>query len=101
LPDWREAVLAFNADESAYRLGVGITHFPCVQPQRLHIMALTGKMVKADGKVCLAMQGIQSKELNAFPSLSKLTSRRQQDLAGNAFTANVCAAYILALAVVR
>lgn len=101
LPDWRESVLAFNADESAYRLGVGITHFPCVQPQRLHIMALTGKMVKADGKVCLAMQGIQSKELNAFPSLSKLTSRRQQDLAGNAFTANVCAAYILALAVVR
>ena len=101
VPDWREAVLAFNADESAYRLGVGITHFPCVQPKRLHIMGLNGKLVKADGKVCLAMQGIQSRELNAFPPLSKQTSKRQQDWAGNAFTANVCAAYILAVAVVK
>ncbi len=101
LPDWREAVLAFNADESAYRQGVGITCFPCVQPKRLIFMALNGKLVKADGKVCLAMQGIQPKELNAFPPLSKQTSNRQQDWAGNAFTANICAAYILAVAVVR
>ena len=101
VPDWRETVLAFNADESAYRLGVGIMHFPCVQPNRLHIMALNGTMVKADGQVCLAMQGIQSKELNAFPSLSKQSSKRQQDWAGNAFTANTCAAHILAVAVVR
>ena len=87
--------------ESAYRLGLGITHFPCVQPKRILIMALNGKLVKADGKVCLAMQGIQSKELQAFPTLSKQSSNRQQDWAGNAFTANTCAAYILAVAVVR
>ncbi len=101
VPDWRETVLAFNADESAYRLGLGITHFPCVQPKRILIMALNGKLVKADGKVCLAMQGIQSKELQAFPTLSKQSSNRQQDWAGNAFTANTCAAYMLAVAVVR
>jgi hypothetical protein len=101
ISDWRNEVLAFNADESAYRLGVGITHFPCVQPKRLHILSLKGKMVQADGKVCLAMQGIQSKELIAFPPLSKQTSKRQQDWAGNAFTVNICAAYILATTVVR
>ena len=100
LPDWREEVLALNVDESAYRQGVGITHFTCVQPSRIHVLSLNGKLVKADGKVCLAMQGIQSKELDAFPSLSKRTSKQQQDLAGNAFTANICAACILAAAVV-
>ena len=76
VPDWREAILAFNADESAYRLGVRIMHFPCVQPKRLHVMAVNGRLVKADGQVCLAMQGIQSKELNASPTLSKQTSTR-------------------------
>ena len=101
VPDWRETVLVFNADESGHRLGVGIMRFLCVQPKRLHVIALNGKMVKADGKVCLAMQGTQSKELHAFPPLSKQTSKRQQDWAGNAFTANTCAAYILAVAVVR
>ena len=101
VPDWRKTILAFNADESGYRQGVGIMRFPCVQPKRLHILALNGKLVKADGQLCLAMQGIQSKELKAFPALSKQTSNKQQEWAGNAFTANTCAAFILAVAVVR
>ena len=101
VPDWREAILVFNADESAHRLAVGINHFPCVQPTRLHILAWQGKLVKADGRLCLAVQGIQPNELAAFPALSKQTSKRQQSWAGNGFTANVCASYILAAAIVR
>ena len=101
VPDWRKEILAFNADESGYRLGVGITRFPCVLPTKKHIIALNGSLVKADGLTCLAMQGIQAKELEAFAPISKQTSKRQQDWAGNAFSANTCAAYILAAAVVR
>ena len=101
VPDWRKEILAFNADESGYRLGVGITRFPCVLPTKNHIIALHGSLVKADGLTCLAMQGIQPKELEAFAPISKQTSKRQQDWGGNAFTANTCAAYILAAAVVR
>ena len=101
VPDWRKEILAFNADESGYRLGVGITRFPCVLPTKNHIIALHGTLVKADGLTCLAMQGIQPKELQAFAPISEQTSKRQQDWGGNAFTANTCAAYILAAAVVR
>ena len=46
------------------------------------------------------MQGFQGRELAAFSPLAQETSKRQQNWAGNAFTANVCAAYILAAAVV-
>jgi hypothetical protein len=101
LPDWRQDILAFNADESANRITSGTKAFPCVLPRRVHVLAIRGSMMKADGKTCLAMLGFQPNELEAFPTLSQLPSRRQQDLAGNAFAANTCAAYILALAVVR
>ena len=92
-----------NANESGNRLDLacGITCFPCVLPTKKHIIALNGSLVKADGLTCLAMQGIQPKELEAFAPISKQTSKRQQDWAGNAFSANTCAAYILAAAVVR
>ena len=48
----------------------------------------------------MAMQGIQGRELQAFSPLTQENTKRQQNWAGNAFTANVCAAYILAAAVV-
>ena len=101
LPDWRKVILVLNADESASRLGCGVHNFPCVQPKRKHILALRGSLSQADGRACLAMQGFQAKELQAFPSISEESSVRKQDWAGNAFCANTTAAYILALAVVR
>ena len=55
-----------------------------------------GRVTVASGPVYLAAQGLQQGELRAFPHLANLTSAQQQDFAGNAFTANVCAAYILA-----
>ena len=54
-----------------------------------------GEVTLATGPMCLAMQGVQRQKLVEFPQLLKLSGTRQQDLAGNAFAANVCAAVTL------
>jgi hypothetical protein len=99
--DWREEVFTMNPTESPYRQGFRRNSFTCVLPSHMHLISRLGSLTVADGRTCLAMQGIQDKELATFPTLNQFTSRQQQDLAGHAFTANVCAAYILAAAIVR
>jgi hypothetical protein len=54
-----------------------------------------GKARLASGFVALAMQGIQRKEISAF-ELAEEDDKLMRDLAGNAFTANIIAALLLA-----
>ena len=100
MPDWRKELITMNPTESGYRLTLKKKVFPCVLPTHKHIIAKHGVLMHADGPTCMAMQGIQGRELQAFPPLAKEPPKRQQNWAGNAFTANVCAAYELAGAVV-
>ena len=100
MPDWRREQFIFSPTESGYRLGLRKKGFPCILPAHKHIIADHGVLSLADGKTCMAMQGFQGRELQAFSPLAQQTSKRQQDWAGNAFTSNVCAGYIAAAAVV-
>jgi hypothetical protein len=54
-----------------------------------------GKARLASGFVVLAMQGIQCREVHAF-NLAGEDDKLMRDLAGNAFTANIIAAFLLA-----
>jgi hypothetical protein len=54
-----------------------------------------GKARLASGFVVLAMQGIQSREVQTF-NLAGEDDKLMRDLAGNAFTANIIAAFLLA-----
>eukprot|EP00974_Lingulodinium_polyedra_P049543 4762764-Lingulodinium_polyedra.AAC.1 len=55
---------------------------------------MVGSQIRAG--VFLRPQCLPQAELKVLPRLAKLTSAQQQGLAGDALTANVCAAYILA-----
>ena len=100
MPDWRREKFTMNPSESGYRLGLRKKCFTCVLPVHKHIIANHGVLSLADGRTCMAVQGIQGRELQAFSPLAQENTKRQQNWAGNAFTANVCAAYIMAAAVV-
>ena len=64
---------------------------PCVLPKMRYALLCNGEVTLATGPMCLAMQGVQRQELVEFPLLLKLSGTRQQDLAGDAFAADVCA----------
>ncbi len=55
----------------------------------------SGKARLASGFVVLAMQGIQHREIQAF-GLATEDDKLLRNLAGNAFTANIIAAFLLA-----
>jgi site-specific DNA-cytosine methylase len=92
--DWRQSLLIAPA-------GFGVswgsirTCFPCVTPSMEYVILEAGKARLASGFVVLAMQGIQRKEISAF-GLATEDDKLLRDLAGNAFTANIIAAFLLA-----
>ena len=96
LEDWREAPhLIITVGASLKRIEICQLAFPCVLPKMRYALLRNGEVTLATGPMCLAMQGVQRQELMEFPRLLKLSETRQQDLAGNAFAANVCAAVTL------
>ena len=98
LVDWREAPhLIITVGASLKRIEICQLAFPCVLPKMRYAILRNGEVTLATGPMCLAMQGVQRQELVEFPQLLKLSGTRQQDLAGNAFAANVCAAVTLAV----
>ncbi len=61
----------------------------------LPALFLPGKARLANGFVVMAMQGIQCKEIQIF-NLAQEEDKLLRDLAGNAFTANIIASFLLA-----
>jgi site-specific DNA-cytosine methylase len=97
--DWRQPLLIAPTDFSITWGQVWKDKFPCVTPGSEYLILEAGKARLADGLTMMAMQGIQSKEVQRF-KLAKEEDKLLRDLAGNAFTANIIAAFLLAGALV-
>ena len=74
---------------------LAVNKFPCVAPHSKYIIVKSGVLTTANAFVYLAVQGIQDRELS-FLRLSSEPDDLLRDLAGNAFTANVVAIFLLA-----
>lgn len=74
---------------------IGFDKFPCLTPDSKYVMVKDGQLSVMSSLAFLALQGIQSRELT-FSRLSSEADRLLRDLAGNAFTANVVAIFLLA-----
>jgi site-specific DNA-cytosine methylase len=93
--DWKTEVLVCSSGASLEWMSIRRGCFPCVTPGMQFILLRKGGAVRVDGRMCLAVQGIQARE-RAAAHLTQETSRQLQDLAGNAFTANIMCAYLVA-----
>ena len=69
--------------------------FPCVTPKMNYCVLQDGCALKVRGVDILALQGVQNREVDAF-KLNALKSAFLQELAGNAFTSNIFAAFFVA-----
>ena len=97
LSQWQSLVLVANIGDSIDRLKFRENIFPCLLPGQKYLLLIQGKLVlNKDPKLYMALQGLGSREVQHF-GLEELSLGHAQDLAGNAFTANICAAVLLAL----
>jgi site-specific DNA-cytosine methylase len=97
--DWNKMLLIAP---SGFGIGWGLIrsgNFPCVTPGMQYVLLDNGKARLACGLTMMALQGIQEKEVKSF-RLDLEKDKLLRDLAGNAFTANIIAAYLLAGALV-
>ncbi len=94
--NWHSDTLAATVGQSPAFMTVRKDVFPNLVPSAPLVLLRKGKPSLASGLLCLALQGIQQREVE-FLGLSAATDDLQRDLAGNAFTANVCFANVLAV----
>lgn len=96
LPDWRSGLLVGNLGDSVDRLQFKRIS-PCVLPSQKYLWLNSGQLeIRRQSQPYLALQGIGPLEETTF-GLDQLAASRAQDLAGNAFAANICCAVILSL----
>ena len=69
--------------------------FPCVTPKMVYAVIEHGQLRTAGGLEALALQGVQGQEVHSF-KLGATKGPFLQELAGNAYTANIVAAFLLA-----
>ena len=92
--NWKLDTVALSVGQSLLRQQIRVNCFSTVTPTNQHLVLTKGHAVIPSGRLFLALQGIQEKEFK-FMALGKLSETLQQDVAGNAFTANVCIVVIL------
>jgi hypothetical protein len=68
--------------------------FPCVTPHMSYTVLTDGEVTVPGGFEALALQGLQTKEVQKF-KLRDEKSSFLQDLAGNAYTANIVGAFLV------
>ncbi len=93
--DFRESVLVAAVGASVSFMQVRQQAFPTVQPKMQYAILRKGSLEHVHGLHILAAQGIQPKEVEAL-GVHEEASSFLQDLGGNAITANILAAYLLA-----
>ncbi len=96
---WKEhALLVAPVGNSINWMGLRRWTFACVQPNQTYAALQHGKVSVVGAAVLLALQGIQTPELSAFRFEEDMrkSPKLLQDLAGNAFTANVLAGFLVA-----
>ena len=93
--DWRKDTLVATPGQSVDFCNLARDVFPCVTPHGPFLVLRAGKATCASGLHAMALQGVQEAEIRFF-NLHNLPSAILHDLAGNAFTANICVACLLA-----
>ena len=94
--DWTKELMVASIGASLRFMSVRSDIFPCVTPHMSYAILQDRQLRGVTGVEALALQGIQTKEVRAFKfDTTKSNSAKLQDLAGNAFTANVVAAFLV------
>ena len=94
--DWTKEVMVASIGASLRFMSVRSDVFPCVTPHMTYAILQDKQLRGVTGVEALALQGIQTKEVRAFKfDTAKSNSAKLQDLAGNAFTANILAAFLV------
>ena len=94
LSDWRQELLVVDIGSSLGWLTVRRGVFPCLRPKEKFAVLARGAIYLANGPLWLAVQGVQPREANAF-QLYHEEDAPLKDLAGQAFTANICCAFLI------
>jgi site-specific DNA-cytosine methylase len=98
LTNWQSLTLVGNLGDSVDRL-VFKPIAPCITPTQKYLWLINGKPeLKLQPAVYFTLQGLGPVEQEWF-QLQELPLAKAQDLAGNAFAANVCCAVMLAILV--
>jgi site-specific DNA-cytosine methylase len=97
--DWKKMLLIAPTTFSIGWGQIRKSMFPCATPGMSYVIVENGQAQLATGLTMMAVQGIQGKEVESF-RLDLENDKLLRDLAGNAFTANIIAAYLLAGALV-
>ena len=74
---------------------VSIGKFPCLTPEAKYVLVQNGKLRVVSSFEYLALQGLQARELS-FLNIAAEQDRLLRNLAGNAFTTNIIAIFLLA-----
>ena len=85
----KEDSFVMTPGQSIDRMHISTMHFPCVMPAWQYLVFTHGKCREATGLELLGLQGVQQAEIAAF-GLMSLSDAAMHNLAGNAFTCNVC-----------
>ena len=96
---WKNVLVVFPLSHSISFASVRQDIFPCVTPSDKYIILQEGRARVANGLEILAVQGIQEAEVSSF-NLADEDDTLLRDLGGNAFTANIIIAFVIAGAVV-
>jgi site-specific DNA-cytosine methylase len=95
--DWTKELLVASIGASLRFMSVRSDIFPCVTPHMTYAILQDRQLRSLTGVEALALQGIQTNEVRTFKfNTAKSNSTKLQDLAGNAFTANILAAFLVA-----
>lgn len=93
--EWTKGFCIASAGASIRFMSVRSDIFPCVTPKMNYCVLQDGRALKVRGVDILALQGVQNREVDAF-KLNAQKSTFLQELAGNAFTSNIFAAFFVA-----
>jgi site-specific DNA-cytosine methylase len=93
---WDRDLLVATAGQSASYMTLRKDVSPNLVPSAPIVVIRAGKPHLASGLLSLALQGLQASEVE-FMGLGDLPDDKQRDIAGNAFTANVCIANLVSV----
>ena len=92
---WDSDMLVATVSQSVSYMKIRKDVFPNLTPGDVFVFLRGGIPAVASGRLCMQMQGIHDEEL-LFMDLTDTSDEMLRNLAGNAFTANVCVASLLA-----
>lgn len=93
--DWRSGQIVATVGASISFMSAQRDVFPCATPGMRYVVLDHGDPKEVDGMTLLGLQGVQRQEVRHF-RLDEEKGSLLKNLSGNAFTANILAAFLLA-----